>query len=187
MVVRCEWATGDLASYHDQEWGVPEHDDRKLFELLTLEAAQAGLSWQLVLRRRDAYREVFANFDIPTVASYGEAEVQKLREDPRIIRNVLKLRSTVNNARAIQDVREEFGSFDAYVWSFVNGKPVKNATRSAEDRPSRTPQSDGMSDDLKKRDFKFVGSTMCYAFMQAAGLVNDHEVTCFRYAEVEKS
>jgi DNA-3-methyladenine glycosylase I len=181
---RCEWAAwGDdlMLGYHDQEWGVPLHDDRALFELLILEGAQAGLSWTTILRKRDNYRRAFDGFDFEKIASYREADVARLLADAGIVRNRLKITSAIDNARAFIAVRREFGSFDTYVWGFVGGQPKLNARKSLRELPATTPDSDAMSKDLKKRGFRFVGSTICYAFMQATGLVNDHEVTCFRY------
>ena len=182
--VRCAWATwgdGLMLRYHDDEWGVPVHDDRAFFELLVLEGAQAGLSWVTVLRKRENYRRALDGFDFEKIARYGDADVERLLADPGIIRNRLKIASTIGNARAFITVREEFGSFDAYIWQFVGGNPKLNAVKSLGEIPATTPESDAMSKDLKKRGFRFVGSIICYAFMQAAGLVNDHEVTCFRY------
>ena len=173
-----------MQAYHDQEWGVPLHDDRALFELLTLEGAQAGLSWRTVLHRRQGYREVFDNFDLERIAAYTSADIEARRADPRIIRNRAKIQATVGNARATLRVIDELGSLDALVWSFVDGRPLRNAFQSMDDLPAETEVSRAMSRDLKRRGFKFVGPTICYAFMQAAGLVNDHLVTCFRYHEV---
>ena len=182
---RCEWARGELdILYHDREWGVPEHDDRALFELLTLEGAQAGLSWSTILRKREAYREAFAGFDVDRVARFTPARVEKLMANPGIVRNRLKIESTITNARAFQRVAEAHGTFDAYVWTFVGGRPMVNHRRSSRDVPPRTTESDALSVDLKKRGFRFVGSTICYAFMQATGMVNDHLVSCFRFAEL---
>ena len=188
--VRCAWATwGDdlMLRYHDEEWGVPQHDERALFELLTLEGAQAGLSWVTVLRKRENYRRALDGFDFEKIACYGNADVERLLADAGIIRNRLKIASTIGNARAFIAVREEFGSFDAYIWPFVGGEPKVNAITSLGEIPATTPESDAMSKDLKKRGFRFVGSTICYAFMQAAGLVNDHEVTCFQYGLAQAS
>jgi DNA-3-methyladenine glycosylase I len=183
---RCAWATwGDdqlMIRYHDEEWGVPLHADRALFELLILEGAQAGLSWTTILRKRENYRRAFDGFDFDKIAAYGEGDVERLVADASIVRNGLKITSAIDNARAFIAVRQEFGSFDAYVWRFVGGAPKVNAFKSIREVPATTPESDAMSKDLKKRGFRFVGSTICYAFMQSAGLVNDHEVTCFRYA-----
>jgi DNA-3-methyladenine glycosylase I len=183
MIARCGWARGDkYIAYHDEEWGVPLHDDRALFELLILEGAQAGLSWFTILNKRDRYRQVFDGFDARKVARYGERKVAALLEDPGIVRNRLKVHAAVTNAKAFLAVRKEFGTFDAYIWSFVEGRPVQNAW--SDKVPARTGQSDAMSKDLKKRGFTFVGTTICYAFMQATGMVNDHAVTCFRHAEL---
>ncbi len=183
---RCPWAGDDplMQAYHDQEWGVPLHDDRALFELLTLEGAQAGLSWRTVLHRRQGYREVFDNFDIQRIAAYAPADIEARRADPRIIRNRAKIQSTVGNARASLRAIDELGSLDALMWSFVDGRSLRNAFHSMGDLPAQTDVSRAMSRDLKRRGFKFVGPTICYAFMQAAGLVNDHLVTCYRYNEV---
>jgi len=173
-----------MHAYHDHEWGVPLHDDRALFELLTLEGAQAGLSWRTVLHRRQGYREVFDGFDLERIAAYTPADIESRRADPRIIRNRAKIQSTVGNARAALRAIDELGSLDALVWSFVDGRPLRNAFRTLDHIPAETDVSRTMSRDLKRRGFKFVGPTICYAFMQAAGLVNDHLVTCFRYHEV---
>ena len=186
MRTRCEWAGDDplYRQYHDREWGVPEHDDRALFELLILEGAQAGLSWITILRKRESYRRAFDGFDPERVARYGEEKVRALLADPGIVRNRLKIRSAVSNARAFLAIREERGSFDRFLWEFVGGEPIRNAWRSLSEVPATTAESDALSRELKRRGFKFVGSTICYAFMQAAGLVNDHTVDCFRYREV---
>ena len=184
---RCTWAPWPselMLAYHDQEWGVPSHDDRHLFEMLTLEGAQAGLSWNTILNKRENYRRAFDNFDIDKIARYTDADAARLLADPGIVRNRLKVASTISNAQAVLRVREELGSFDAYIWRFVGGAPKKNAFRSMRDVPAKTAESDAMSKDLGKRGFRFVGSTICYAFMQATGMVNDHEVGCFRYNEV---
>ncbi len=170
-----------MRAYHDAEWGVPCHDNRALFELLTLEGAQAGLSWNTILNKRENYRRAFDNFDIDRVAANTDADVARLLADAGIVRNRLKIASTVSNATAVLRLREEFGSFDVYVWRFVGGAPKVNSPRSLRDMPSSTPESDALSKDLRKRGFRFVGTTICYAFMQAAGLVNDHEVGCFRH------
>jgi len=184
-VTRCAWAVTDLSvPYHDREWGVPVHDDRLLFEFLVLEGAQAGLSWETILRKRDRYRAVFDNFEPGKVARYGEKKVQALLADPGIIRNRLKVASAIRNARAFLTVPDEFGSFDAYIWRFVGGKPIQNAWRAASEIPARTPESDAMSRDLKLRGFSFVGPTICYAFMQAVGMVNDHTTDCYRHAQL---
>ncbi|HEV8573470.1 MAG TPA: DNA-3-methyladenine glycosylase I [Dehalococcoidia bacterium] len=184
---RCNWAPwpGELMlRYHDEEWGVPSHDDRHLFEMLILEGAQAGLSWNTILNKRKNYRRAFDAFDFEKVARYGEPDIARLLADAGIVRNRAKIEATIGNAKAVLAVREEFGSFDAYIWRLVGGAPKRNAFRDLRDLPSSTLESDTMSKDLKKRGFRFVGSTICYAFMQAVGMVNDHEVTCFRYAEV---
>ena len=180
---RCEWAgKGELErSYHDREWGVPVHDDRRLFEFLILEGAQAGSSWSTVLRKREGYRKAFRNFDAGAVSGFTEGDLSVLLADPGIIRNRLKIRAAVGNAKAFLRAREEFESFDRYIWRFVDGTPVRNAWSRMEEIPSRTPASDAMSEDLRDRGFKFVGSTICYAFMQAVGMVNDHVVECFRH------
>src|SRR5215469_10967035 len=182
--VRCAWAasgSSDMLHYHDEEWGRPVHDDRKLFEFLILEGAQAGLSWSTILNRRDGYRKAFAGFDPARVAKFGKREIEKLMKDKGIIRNRLKIESTVTNANAFLAVQKEFGSFEKYVWSFVGGKPIVNRWKKMNQVPARTKESDALSNDLKKRGFKFVGSTICYAFMQAVGMVNDHALDCFRH------
>jgi DNA-3-methyladenine glycosylase I len=184
-IIRCGWARAELdIAYHDEEWGVPVHDDRTLFEFLILEGAQAGLSWSLILRRREHYRAAFAAFDAEAVARFTARKREALLKDEGLIRNRAKIEAAVGNARAFLAVREEFGSFDAYIWGFVGGRPIVNARRSLADLPARTVESDAMSRDLLKRGFKFVGPTICYAFMQATGLVNDHLVSCFRHAQV---
>ncbi|KAB0665307.1 DNA-3-methyladenine glycosylase I [Oryzomonas japonica] len=185
-VIRCAWAGSDplYQNYHDREWGVPVHDDRVLFEFLTLEGAQAGLSWITILRKREAYRAAFAGFDPEVVARFDENDVAKLLGNPGIVRNRLKVESTITNARAFLKVQEEFGSFTAYQWDFVDGRQVKNAWRSIQEVPASTPQSDALSRDLKRRGFRFVGTTICYAHMQAVGMVNDHTVDCFRWREL---
>lgn len=186
-LIRCEWAVGQFEAYeiyHDEEWGVPVHDDRKHFEFLILEGAQAGLSWATILKRREGYREAFADFDPNIVATYSEEKIQELLLFEGIIRNKLKVRGAVTNAQKFLEVQKEFGSFDAYIWSFVGGKPIVNSWKSMGDVPATTAESDALSKDLKKRGFKFVGSTIMYAHMQACGLVNDHTVDCFRYREV---
>lgn len=184
--MRCAWCGVDplYQAYHDTEWGVPLHDDRALFELLTLEGAQAGLSWITVLRKRETYRQAFAGFDPAVVASFTEADQAALMLNPGIVRNRLKISSTIDNARAFLAVQAEFGSFDAWLWRFVDGRPIHNSLRSLADAQASTPLSDELSKALKKRGFRFVGSTICYAFMQAAGLVNDHTTDCFRHGEV---
>ncbi len=187
MPARCEWVPEDeplYVAYHDDEWGVPEHDDRKLFELLTLEGAQAGLAWITILRKRDGYRRAFADFDPAAVARFDDRRVEELLRDPAIVRNRLKVQSTVTNARAVLAVQDELGSLDAYLWSYVDGEPLVGRWRTLAELPAATAESKAMSRDLKRRGFAFVGPTVCYAFMQAAGLVNDHVVGCFRYAEL---
>jgi DNA-3-methyladenine glycosylase I len=180
---RCPWAVGELdIVYHDEEWGVPVHDDRRLFELLTLEGAQAGLSWSTILKKREHYRAAFAEFDPARVARFNQQKQQRLLQNPGIVRNRLKVASTIDNARAFLAVQAEFGSFDAYVWGFVDGRPIQNSWRTMSEVPASTPVSDTLSKDLKRRGFRFVGSTICYAFMQATGMVNDHLVTCPRHA-----
>lgn len=180
--VRCAWANNELSiRYHDDEWGVPVHNDRVLFEFLILEGAQAGLSWNTILNKRDNYRRAFDRFDPQRVAHYDKGKVAELLADPGIVRNRLKIASAVENAQAFLRVQQEYGSFDRYIWQFVGGKPHINKWRSLRQLPSRTPESDVMSKDLQRRGFKFVGSTICYAFMQAVGMVDDHAITCFRY------
>ena len=186
--IRCPWSGTYpvYVAYHDEEWGVPLHDDRRLFEMLVLEGAQAGLSWLTILKRREGYRRAFDRFDPRKVARYGADDVARLLADDGVIRNRLKIRSAVTNARAFLKVQEEFGSFDRYVWRFVDGRPVQNAWTTLEELPARTALSDAMSKDLKARGFSFVGSTICYAHMQATGMVNDHLVDCFRYRAVQR-
>jgi len=185
--VRCHWAANDLnIPYHDEEWGVPLHDDRALFELLILEGAQAGLSWDTVLKKRPRYREVFDGFDVEKVARYDKKKVRELLKDAGIIRNKLKIAATISNAQAFLKVQEEFGTFDAYIWRFVGGKPKQNSWKTHKRLPAKTSESDAMSKDLQKRGFRFVGSTICYAFMQATGMVNDHLVECFRHAKLTR-
>jgi DNA-3-methyladenine glycosylase I len=182
-LVRCHWASNEWnVPYHDEEWGVPLHDDRKWFELLIMEGAQAGLSWDTVLRKRNRYREVFDGFDPEKVARYDAKKVRQLLSDPGIIRNRLKIAATISNARAFLKIQQEFGSFDAYIWPFVNGKAKQNAWKRKV--PARTKESDTLSKDLLKHGFRFVGSTICYALMQATGMVNDHAVTCYRYQQL---
>jgi DNA-3-methyladenine glycosylase I len=186
-VTRCDWApTSDALylAYHDEEWGVPSHDDRHLFEMLVLEGAQAGLSWSTILNKREGYRKAFAGFDAGKVARFTSARVERLLLDPGIVRNRGKVESTVSNARAVLAVTEELGSLDAYVWSFVDGRPIVGRWKRTGQIPAETEESRAMSKDLKRRGFRFVGPTICYAFMQACGLVNDHMVTCFRYGEL---
>jgi DNA-3-methyladenine glycosylase I len=184
---RCSWAGSDprMVAYHDNEWGVPVHDDTLLFEFLTLEGAQAGLSWQTILNKRDAYRKAFGGFDPAKVARFDARRIERLMADAGIVRNRLKIESAVNNARAVLAVQREHGSLDRYLWSFVGGKPIVNLRRRAGSIPARTPQSDAMSKALRQKGFRFVGSTICYAFMQATGMVDDHLVTCFRRAAVQ--
>ncbi|HEY6154484.1 MAG TPA: DNA-3-methyladenine glycosylase I [Candidatus Udaeobacter sp.] len=182
---RCAWATTEPAiAYHDKEWGVPVHDDRVLFEFLILEGAQAGLSWNTILKKRGNYRKALDGFRPEKIARYGKREVQRLLRDDGIVRNRLKIAATIENAKRFLEVRKEFGTFDAYIWRFVGGEPIHNRRRTMADVPARTGESDGMSRDLSRRGFKFVGSTICYAFMQATGMINDHLVTCPRYAEL---
>ena len=183
--MRCAWAGTPLSvAYHDAEWGVPVHDDLVHFEFLTLEGAQAGLSWETILRKRDNYRAAFAGFDPVRVGRFTPARIERLLDNPGLVRNRLKIESTVSNARAFRGVQREFGSFDAYVWRFVGGTPRRNKRTSMRDVPAHTPESGALSRDLKKRGFRFVGTTICYAYMQAVGLVNDHTVECFRSGEV---
>ena len=181
-LVRCAWCGADplYQAYHDTEWGVPLHDDRALFELLTLEGAQAGLSWLTVLKKREGYRETFAGFDPAVVARFTEADQARLMQNPGIVRNRLKIASTIDNARAFLAIQAEFGSFDAYLWRFVNGKTITQAFDQLSDYPTHTAESDALAKDLKKRGFKFMGTTVCYAYMQAVGLVNDHQKNCFK-------
>jgi DNA-3-methyladenine glycosylase I len=186
-VTRCPWvdlAKPDYVAYHDNEWGVPVHDDRKIFEFLILEAAQAGLSWYTVLRKREAYRKAFANFDAEKVARYGKRQIDSLLANPGIIRNEQKIVSAINNAKRFLEIQEEFGTFNEYVWRFVNGEPVVHSLRRLKDYPATSPESDALSKDLKQRGFKFAGSTICYAHMQATGMINDHVVDCFRRREI---
>ena len=184
---RCEWANRDKVeqSYHDNEWGVAIHDDRRLFEFLVLEGAQAGLSWSTILRKREGYRKAFDNFDARKISQYSENDVSRLLANSEIIRNRLKISATITNARAFLEAQEQFGSFDHYIWQFVNGRPIQNSWEKMTDIPSSTPESEAMSKDLQKRGFKFVGATICYAFMQAVGMVNDHVVGCFRHKELK--
>ena len=187
---RCQWAGHNdplMLAYHDEEWGMPVHDDRALFEFLILEGAQAGLSWSTVLKKRERYRAVFSGFDPAKVARFGQAKIDRLLQDPGIIRNRLKVESAVRNARATLAVQREFGSLDAYLWSFVGGVPQVNRWKSLAELPASTETSDALSKDLKKRGFNFVGSTICYAFMQAVGMVNDHTVDCFRHEEISRA
>ncbi len=186
---RCEWANKNELEkdYHDKEWGVPIHDDRSLFEFLILEGAQAGLSWSTILRKREAYRKAFGNFDALKMSHYSEADVSRLLANPEIIRNKLKIHAAIANARAFLKVQEQFGSFDRYIWQFVTGKPIQNSWKKMSDIPSSSPESEAMSKDLRKMGFTFVGTTICYAFMQAVGMVNDHVVSCFRHEELNKN
>jgi DNA-3-methyladenine glycosylase I len=182
---RCAWPKTELdIAYHDCEWGVPVHDDRLLFEFLILEGAQAGLSWSTILKKRENYRRAFDNFDARKIAKYDDRKVRKLLADAGIVRNRLKIAAAIQNAKSFLAVQEEFGSFDSYLWQFVGGRPIQKLRKSLKEIPARTPESDAMSKDLFKRGFKFVGSTICYAFMQAVGMVNDHTVDCFRHAEL---
>ena len=183
MIQRCDWPGENklMIEYHDTEWGVPLHDDRKLFEFLMLDNAQAGLSWQTILNKRENYRKAFDNFDPAKIARYNQRKITSLLNNPGIIRNQLKVQSAVTNAQAFLEIQAEFGSFDAYIWQFVNGTPIRNHWKSLKDIPATSPESDAMSKALKKSGFKFVGSTICYAFMQSVGMVNDHLIHCFRY------
>jgi DNA-3-methyladenine glycosylase I len=184
-LIRCPWASNDLSiRYHDEEWGRPTHDDASLFEFLLLEGAQAGLSWDTILKKRENYRAAFNNFDPEKIARYDRRKMQSLMKNPGIIRNRLKIASAVANAKAFLKVQEEFGSFDAYIWQFTGGSPIVNSRRVAKQVPASTPESDAISKDLKKRGFSFVGTTICYAFMQAVGMVNDHLTGCFRYSQL---
>jgi DNA-3-methyladenine glycosylase I len=184
--MRCEWAGSDplMVAYHDEEWGAPSTDDTHLFELLTLEGAQAGLSWTTILRKRDGYRRAFADFDAQAVARFGDQDVERLLADPGIVRNRAKVESTLTNARHFLEVQDERGSFATYVWDFVGGEPIVNRWESLAELPAETAESKAMSKDLRRRGFRFVGPTICYAFMQSVGLVNDHVTSCFRYAEL---
>ena len=185
MKKRCSWGDNEsMIEYHDKEWGKPIHDDRMLFEMLTLEGAQAGLSWSTILKRRETYKKAFNNFNVKKVSRYGDKEIKRLLSDEGIIRNKLKIKSTINNAKKFLKVQKEFGSFDKYIWGFVNHKPIQNKFKEMEDIPANTKLSDEISKDLRKKGFGFVGTTICYAFMQAVGMVNDHVVDCFRYNEV---
>jgi DNA-3-methyladenine glycosylase I len=186
MIKRCEWAGTDplMMAYHDQEWGTPLHDDRRLFEFLILEGAQAGLSWMTILKKRENFRQALDGFDPELVASYGDEKITQLLQDKGIIRNRLKLKAAVANAQAFLKVQAEFGSFDRYIWQFVDHDPVQNHWKSIKEIPAETPRSAAMSKDMKKKGFRFVGPTICYAFMQAVGMVNDHTVSCFRHSEV---
>jgi DNA-3-methyladenine glycosylase I len=182
---RCKWAEHEsMIEYHDKEWGVPVHNDRKLFEMLILEGAQAGLSWSTILKRRKTYKKAFDNFDVKKISKYNDKDFERLMNDKGIIRNKLKIKATIQNAILFLEVQKEFGSFDKYIWSFVNHKPIINKFRELKNIPANTHESDLMGKDLKKRGFGFVGTTICYAFMQAVGMVNDHTIDCFRYKEV---
>lgn len=188
MKNRCDWCEDtfeEYVRYHDEEWGVPVHDDKTQFEFLILEGAQAGLSWSTILKKREGYRKAFANFEIEKVARFDEEKIQQLLQNPEIVRNKLKVRSAVNNAKKIIQVQEEFGSFDNYIWSFVDGEPITSHWKTMDEVPANTEISDRLAKDLKARGFKFVGSTIIYAHMQAVGMVNDHLTTCFRYSEIE--
>ncbi len=186
VLKRCEWSGSDplYIAYHDREWGVPVHDDRLLFEFLILEGAQAGLSWLTILKKRDAYRAAFHDFDCERIARYSEKEIERLMGDAGIVRNRLKIKSVIRNARGVLKIRDEFGSLDSYFWRYVDGVPLQNSCRAMSDLPAKTALSETISRDLKKRGFNFVGPTICYAFMQAVGMVNDHTTDCFRYSEV---
>jgi DNA-3-methyladenine glycosylase I len=185
---RCPWATTPaMIAYHDDEWGVPQHDDRVLFEFLILEGAQAGLSWSTILAKREAYRKAFSSFDPVKVAGYKRDQIKRLMSDPGIVRNRLKIHSAIRNAQWVLAVQKEFSSFDRYIWQFVGGRPIKNSWRTMKNLPAETKESIAMSKDLKRRGFNFVGPTVCYAFMQAVGMVNDHIVDCFRYREVARN
>jgi DNA-3-methyladenine glycosylase I len=187
VVIRCRWASGSdefSCRYHDEEWGVPVHNDRTLFEFLILEGAQAGLSWSTILKKRENYRAAFDNFDAARIARYDKRKIDRLLLDSGIVRNKLKIASAVGNAKAFLRVQKEFGSFERYLWQFIGGKPKINSWKASQKLPASTAESDAMSKDLKRRGFKFVGSTICYAFMQAVGMVNDHAVTCFRYKQL---
>lgn len=188
MKKRCDWCGFEpiYVDYHDKEWGVPVHDDRMHFEMIILDGAQAGLSWITILKKREGYREAFDNFDVTKVSKYSEKKIEKLLTNPGIIRNRLKVNSAVKNAQAFLKIQKEFGSFDKYIWQFVNHRSIQNKWKKISEVPAKTTESDAMSKDLKKRGFSFVGSTICYAYMQAAGMVNDHVADCFRYKEVKK-
>lgn len=185
---RCTWATASPSEekYHDEEWGIPLHDDRLLFEFLILEGAQAGLSWSTILNKRDGYRKAFNNFDAEIIARYPKKKISQLLLNPDIVRNKLKINSAITNAKAFLEIQQEFNKFDNYIWQFVNGEPIQNSWKNASQIPTSTTESDTMAKDLKKRGFKFVGTTICYAYMQAIGMVNDHSVDCFRYKIVKK-
>ena len=186
-MTRCEWAdTSPLyQQYHDEEWGVPTHDDKSLFEFLILEGAQAGLSWETILKKREGYREAFDQFDVEKMAMYSESKIEELLQNPKIIRNRLKVNSAVLNANLFLDIQKEFGSFDTYIWQFTQGKTIHNSYKKMKDLQSNTAESDAMSQDLKRRGFKFIGTTICYAYMQSMGMVNDHVISCFRYEDIK--
>ncbi len=187
MMRRCAWATDELSiAYHDDEWGVPVHDDQVLYEFLVLEGAQAGLSWETILKKRSNYRTAFDGFDPALIARYDSRKIERLLEDAGIVRNRLKIAAAIQNAAAFLAIQKEFGTFDGYLWRFVGGSPKRNRWRTLSEIPSRTPEADALSRDLRRRGFKFVGPTICYAFMQAVGMVNDHIVDCFRHAQIEK-
>lgn len=187
MKQRCDWANSNPleTKYHDEEWGVPVHDDRLLFEMLILEGAQSGLSWATILKKREGYIKAFDNFDTVKIAKYSDKKIEKLLQNAEIVRHKLKINATVKNAKKCLEVKKEYGSFDTFIWSFVDGKPINNAWKKGSDVPTKSPESDEMSKTLKKKGFKFIGSTTCYAYMQAVGMVNDHVVSCFRYSEVK--
>jgi len=189
MMKRCAWCGNDslYVSYHDEEWGVPVHDDRRLFEFLVLEGAQAGLSWLTILKKRENYRKAFDDFDVQRIAGYGQQDITRLLQDSGIVRNRLKIDAAIRNARGVLSIREEYGTLDTFLWSYVDGAPVQNAWERMADLPAKTKTSDQMSKDLKKRGFNFVGSTICYALMQAVGMVNDHVTNCFRYKEIARN
>jgi len=186
-LIRCEWAGSEplYVAYHDNEWGTPVHDERELFEMLILEGAQAGLSWSTILNKRENYRQVFDDFNPSIVVGYDDAKVSALLADPGIVRNRLKVESAIRNAKAFLEVQEEFGSFNTFIWGFVNGEPIINSWKVMSEIPAKTPESEAMNKELKQRGFNFVGPTICYAFMQSIGMVNDHVVDCFRYAELK--
>lgn len=188
MKTRCDWGFGDsvMEKYHDTEWGVPTHNDRKLFESLILDGFQAGLSWSTILKKRENFRKAFDHFDAKKIARYDKKKIKKLLSDPGIVRNRLKVHAAIENAKAFLKIQKEFGSFDSYIWQFVGGKPKINAFKAVKKIPAKTKESDGMSNDLKERGFTFVGSTICYAFMQGVGMVNDHTTKCFRYSSLPK-
>jgi len=186
--IRCEWPGANelMQKYHDEEWGVPNHDDRKWFEYITLDAFQAGLSWAIVLNKRENFRRAFDKFDPVKIAKYDHHKIEELIQDAGIIRNKLKINATIHNAKIFLKVQKEFGSFDNYIWQFVDGKPIINSWKNMSDLPASTPESDSLSKDLKAHGFKFIGTTICYAFMQSAGMVNDHQIDCYRYKEIQQ-